>query len=134
MGEFGGAFSFSGGAMDPVFIDDGYNRDGHVAAQPGLHGALTFRYRPALPEERFQYALTKDRDGDGKAYVRRMALLLAKHLQEWDAARGPDQSPVPITAEALTRLHPNVLNGVLDQVLGYTAADARADEKNSPTG
>lgn len=107
--------------MDPLFLDDGCTRDGHVAAEPGLHGSLGFRFRPALAEERYHFA--RQQDADGKSYARRAAALVSRHVLEWDA-------PAPLTPDRIGRLHPNVLNKVLDQVLGYTAADPVADAKN----
>lgn len=114
--------------MESAFIDDGMTREGRVAGEPGLHAGLTFSFRPALPEERYQFARATDLDG--KAYVKRVAGVLDRHVIEWDAKDGKGQT-VAKSAENIARLHPNILGKALDQVLGYTAAEAAADAKNS---
>lgn len=112
--------------MDSLFIDDGYQKDGQVAAEPGLHGALAFRFRPALLEERLEFA----RDGTaGRAYAKKAAALLDKHVIDWEAKDGKGQT-VQKSADAFLRLHPNVFNKMVDQVLGYTAADQAEAAKN----
>ncbi len=100
--------------MESCFIDDGMTREGRVAAEPGLHGQLTFSFRPALPEERYQFA--RGADLDGKAYTKRVATLLDRHVVEWDAKDGKGQG-VTKNADNIGRLHPNVLNKALYQVL-----------------
>ena len=112
--------------MDAVFIDDGMTREGYVAAAPRLHGAVTFTFRPALPEALFSFA--KAFDDSGKAYTDRLCQLLEKHLVEWDAKRG--EQAVPAKAENLRRLHPTILTKMREQILGYTAAEQESDEKN----
>jgi hypothetical protein len=113
--------------MDPVFIDDGYTKDGHVAAKPGLHGALSFTFRPALPEERLQFAQAKDQDG--RAYGKRAAQALDRHIIGWDAADGRG-NPVEKNQHNLLRLHPTLFVALLEQVMGYEPAEAAADAKN----
>jgi hypothetical protein len=107
--------------MDSVFIDDGQTREGFVAAKAGLHGELKFQFRPALAEERFQFA--RENDADGRAYARRAAKLLEKHVTGWS-------SQVALKLDHLLKLHPDVLNAMLDQVLGYSPAMEAADAKN----
>jgi hypothetical protein len=115
---------------DSVFIDDGQVKEFRVAGVPGLHGTLSGRYRPVLPEERLEFANVTD--ADGRAYARRAAACMADKILDWDAkAKG---GPVPKSAEALLKLHPSLFVRLLDQVLGYKAADAAAAAKNSPTG
>lgn len=113
--------------MDSVFIDDGYTRQGYIAAAPRLHGALRCTYRPALPEERFEFV--RQQDPDARAYCRRMAAWLDKHVLGWDAKNSKGES-VAKGPEAFLRLHPEVLNKLYEQVMGYSAGDAEADEKN----
>ena len=109
-------------------MDDGYNRDGYVAAAPGRYDALAFKYRPALPDERWLFV--RQQDNDGRAYAKRAAAMLDAHVLEWDAKDSKDQ-PVAKSAAAMLKLHPELFNAMVDQVMGYTAADVAADQKNS---
>lgn len=113
-------------SADPVFIDDGMTREGGVRSAPGLHGAVSFQFRPALAEERFDFL--KGDDKDGPAYVERAGKLLARHVLDWDQGR-PCREPA-----TYRRLHPSILNQMLDQVLGYAAGEQAEAEKNSSAG
>lgn len=115
--------------MNQTFIDDGYTRDGRVNPVPGLHAGLVFTFRPALPEARHAFQLKRDRAqtaGDEGAYTANVADTVAGHVASWVAPeKFREVSPANVR-----RLHPAVLAAVLDQVLGYEAPDALADQKN----
>ena len=113
--------------MDSVFIEDGYSREVTIPEAPGLYPALSVRYRPALAAERYDYL--RAQDVNGREQAARVARLLKRHLESWDARRR-DGTAVEVSEEALARLQPQLLARLLDIVLGYAAAEETADAKN----
>lgn len=103
------------------FVEDGQSRDGYLPESPRIHGALRFRYRPALAEERFQFLKAKDYSGEDE--VKRIAKLINSHLESWDA-------PLEKNEANIRKLHPNLLTRLLDVVMGYTAPEEANDAKN----
>lgn len=113
--------------MSSHFIDDGFSVSSTIPAKPGLHPALTVKYRPALADERFEHFTAKD--VNGKAQLDRVAKVIARYVESWDAVnRQGDVAPV--SPETVRRLHPALLSALLDLVLGYTPAEEQADAKN----
>lgn len=113
--------------MDLCFIEDGYSRETTIPAVPGLHPALSVRFRPALAEVRFEYLRANDLNA--KEQVARVAKVLKAHLESWDAKKR-DGGTADITEALLARLHPALLQRLLDLVLGYSPADQATDAKN----
>jgi len=103
------------------YFDDGYTRDGFVAAVPRLHGALRFRYRPTLVEQRgeLREAVAKL---DSPGCTRHVAAFLASQLVAWDLVDRRRQ-PVAVAADTLLRIHPELLIKVQNIVLGYVPSD-----------
>ena len=112
---------------DLCFIEDGYSRQATILAAPGLHPALSFRFRPALAAVRMDNMAARDLNGTEQAL--RTGKILEAHIESWDA-KLRDGSAAPIKAQQLTRLQPALFAKVLDVVLGYAPADEAADAKN----
>lgn len=110
----------------PVFINDGYEKDGEVAPFGDFPG-LKYRYRPALARAVADY-FAADKASGPKAEAAAVALL-GKHVVSWDA---PDDSGVPaaVTPELLKKLPYRALHRMLDTVCGYGPDEQAADEKN----
>jgi len=118
-----------------LFIDDGYNLPGYLKPEPGLHPELVFSYRPCLHEERAAYwdwesrheSLQLDADRataaglksfavDPLAKTRKRAELVHTHLVSWEAG-------VPLSAEWIRKLHPNLLDRLVRVILGVDPPD-----------
>lgn len=110
------------------FINDGYAVTATINARPGLHGALSFTYRPATLEEReTEYS---GRGGSSKSAIQSMARLLSRKIQSWSL------EGVEITAVNLARLKPALFDRLFAIVVGVMAddagqrVDAEAEAKN----
>jgi hypothetical protein len=103
------------------YIHDGYTQEGYIADVPRLHGALRFAYRPSLVEERSQLADLAARVRS-QAYDRYLATFIADKLVSWDLqdCNGAD---VPIAAESILRLQPELFGKLHGVVLGRQASD-----------
>ncbi len=102
------------------YFHDGYSQDGYVAAVPLVHGALRFTYRPAMVEERSQLT-DAARRLKSHLYDRHAATFTAQKIVAWDLTdRGRD---VPISAEALLRLQPDLFVKLHRIVAGWLASD-----------
>ena len=100
----------------PSYIHDGYNETAFIRGVPHLYGDVRFTFRPMLAEDRAEFV---ERGSKLKArdQTRRSAELIEHHVLEWNVER-LDGKPVPITAEAILRLHPNLFNRILWVVTG----------------
>lgn len=112
---------------EEFFIEDGYNREERISAEPGLHPALWIKYRPALMEQRF--ALGRARDHGPEEQAKITATIISKHLLDWNATKGGvkcDTKP-----ETIRKLQPTLQSKILDIVLGYAGSVEEAgDVKN----
>lgn len=110
------------------FIEDGYTLEGSIPEKPGVHSALRFKYRPVLAEERSTFRRAALSDQDVANYGKRMVDLIAKHLIEWDAllAGGCEAA---VTRPLVAKLHPDLVDGIFDIIMGYVRQEA-ADVKN----
>lgn len=109
-----------------VLIHDGYTLDGRIPAF-GHHPEVSFRYRPALPEQVYEY--TNAPKKTGKEELKAVVDLLLKHLVSWDV-RDQAGETVPVTADNLKRIPHRVQQKMVDYVTGYAAEEAAADAKN----
>ncbi len=101
---------------EEFFINDGYTITATINARPGLHGALTFTYRPATLEEReTEYS---SRGNTARAAVGSMTRLMAGKIQSWSL------EGVEITAGNLVRLKPSLFDRVFAIVVGLAADDS----------
>jgi hypothetical protein len=103
------------------YFHDGYTQDGFIVAVPLMHGSLRFTYRPALVEERSQLseAATRLRAHIYDGHVARFA---AQKIVVWDLVDAHLRE-VPISAEALLRLQPELFVKLHRIVLGWTPSD-----------
>jgi len=113
------------------FISDGYTQQGYIAQVTGLHGALSFEFRPILAEERAVYYSPKTQALPADQQEKAACKLLAAKLASWtlvDAAG----ACVPINAENVSRVRP-ALQGKLWRIvagLDPTESTEEADLKN----
>lgn len=87
------------------FIPDGYTYNGHVSAEPRLHPALSFRYRPIMQLDRMKALI-----GESQNLITRenkIADLLSRHILEWDL-KDPSGGVVERTSENMLRVHPTL--------------------------
>jgi hypothetical protein len=109
-----------------ILIRDSFTLTATVPAKRG-RPALTFVFRPALPERVYDY-LAAPRDS-GKKRLRAVTDLLLEHLRSWDATLDTDDT-VPITRESLARVPHETLEFMVNHVTGYGDEEAAADAGN----
>lgn len=102
-------------------IRDGQTIWGFIKAQPRLHAALLFRYRPFLPEtvELTERAL---RDEEPDKATQFLAAQLSQHLVEWDASDLEGEGAA-LNFESLRCLRYPVLSQLHRIVAGLKASD-----------
>lgn len=102
-------------------IPDGYTEEGYVAEVPRLHGALRFRFRPMLPEERdaIDYAIKDKSPGQSHAMYRKA---LATRIQSW-SEKDKDGNDVTVAESAIRNLRPALYDKLYNIVAGYRASD-----------
>lgn len=71
--------------MRSDYINDGYTEEGFIAAVPGLHGELRFKYRPFLVEEEFVLSTAAEKMDPAKGH-RAYVSAIAARLVEWSLA------------------------------------------------
>lgn len=103
-------------------INDGYTEAGYIRAEEGLHGALSFRYRPMLAEQRdaVDEELIRKKAREGSQLL---AAALHKHLVDWDLANAAGTT-APISLENIRRLRPALFDKLYHIVSGRKASDA----------
>lgn len=113
-----------------ALIEDGYSVETTIARVPGLYPAVRVRFRPALAEERDEWLLKGQRDFAGRDRTARAADIVARHLEQWDV-RTRAGGEVRPDAATVRKLHPSLLQKLLDLVLGYEPIQEAGDAKNS---
>lgn len=118
-------------SAESLFIDDGYNVSGCLKGEPKLHPPLRFTYRPCLAAERqawWDFEERQDRapNPDPAVKSRRKIEIMAAHIVSWEAC---DRSgrPMPVDAQALARLHPNLHDRLFNVILGVVPPDDAPD-------
>ncbi len=114
--------------MPSASIGDGFDFKGHVDPMPRLWDRVSFQYRPALPDEVFEYR-GADRT-TGKQALAHMVGLLISHVQSWDA-KDRAGNLIPLTSNAMGKVHPRILDTMANYVVGWVSPDAEDGEKNS---
>ena len=104
-----------------TYLHDGYTRPGYIAPEPDLHGELRFVFRPGVVEERGQLVDAAQRMASD-AYDRHLAVYLAEKLVRWELVDEQGQE-VPVTADHILRLHPELFIALEQIVLGWIASD-----------
>ncbi len=112
-----------------ALIEDGMSHTATIPRVAGLHPSVKFRFRPALSDERHGFLIGTDLDG--KARAKRICGILKRHLESWDVKLRTGQDVSPKDESILLKLHPTIQAKMLDYVLGYSAIEEAADEKNS---
>lgn len=112
--------------MPAQLIFDGYTWDHVIPARRGWP-AVTFRYRPALPEAVYDYLAAPSLTG--KQRLDAAVKLLAAHVVSWDLTDAKGES-TPVTPENLRRVPYPVIQGFLDAVTSYGPEQQAADLGN----
>jgi hypothetical protein len=109
----------------PAFINDGYTQTANIDEKPGVHEAVTIKFRPLTATERIVHF-----DGDEKkspaARAEKHAKMLASHIVEWDIC--DDGKSVEINAANVGRLTFDLFFRLVDIV---AVAEMGDDAKNS---
>ena len=114
------------------FIEDGYTEDGYLAAEKGLHGDLSFKFRPLLPEQRDAIDEVTLKQGASKG-VKAICGALADRVQSWDVkdSKGGD---VPIKPESFGKLRPRLFDKLWAVVAGRYPSDVKPDATKEEAG
>jgi hypothetical protein len=107
------------------YIPDGYTERGHIDAAEGLHGPLSFSFRPMLPEERdaVDEVLATRPAREGAQLV---AAAVTHALVEWDL-RDEHGCPVAVGLDYVRRLRPALLDKLFAVICGRTPSDTPPD-------
>lgn len=110
---------------ETFIIEDGYTEDGYIAAVPGLHPALRFRFRPMLPEEReaISDVIRQKPIAQGNKL---MCEALAARIKSWSATNNKGE-PLEITPSNVAKLRPKLQGSVYSIIAGYQASDLDPD-------
>jgi hypothetical protein len=109
-------------ALGFVPADDGYTEEARINERPGLHPALTFRFRRMTSED-FADFLQQASKLDERQITRLMGAHLAGRLKSWDL-KGPDGQVFAITADNVRRLVRTLFVRLWSCVAGMEAPDA----------
>jgi hypothetical protein len=125
-------------ALGVCVIDDGYTL---TATLTGAKGTLGIKYRPALPEEVYQYRTDLTKAADGVAVLHAKAVFLSAHLDDLTGVvKRTPAGLVPI------KYHPRIIledagyrralgaeyiDDAVNAVSQYTPGEWEEDAKNS---
>lgn len=109
--------------------NDGYTEQGYIAARPGLHPAVRFRYRPSTQEEwaALQTEIAGAKKGQGVALNARY---IARKLVAWDL-KDDKGDLVPRSATQVARLKPALFEVLYGIVIGMIPSDRDPDEQKT---
>ncbi|RCS43936.1 hypothetical protein DTL42_18290 [Bremerella cremea] len=97
------------------FIDDGYTQSGHIQASAGLHGAVSFQFRPMLYEQRQRIAeMLRAAANDEATQV--MVAAICQQVLSWNLPR--ELKPANVR-----RLRPKLLDRIYLIVAGHEPSD-----------
>lgn len=113
----------SNGTPLPAFIDDGYERPFCVAPVAGLHSGLTGTFRPARHAVRLDLLRKEPTWKDGDEESQYVSRLIVRHVKSWAGRANVD-------LDGAERLHADIRNKLLAQILGSAAPELEADAKN----
>ncbi len=105
-----------------AYLTDGYTRAGYVAERKHLHPAVRFTYRPMLRQNRSVVFKRIRDDSNPRALDVVYARTIAGQIVAWDLAL-PDGAPVPLAAEHILRLEPNLFEKLFNIVTGICVTD-----------
>lgn len=128
--------------MAATLIDDGYTRDGYIAAatpEPNgerLHGDVTFKYRVATKRDLIRHeaavkkALTDDTDAEAKLKAEEIACqFVVDRVSEWDVTTSKGQA-AKVSVDNLLRIHPLIFSSLYSMVRGWKTSDPRPKVDN----
>lgn len=116
---------------------DGYTLTGQCTDES--RPTLTFTYRPASPEQVWDYRELVIASKGGAQRMQHVADFLGRHLLTWDLMQlgaGGEPVPLPFTPAALNRpdvrlaIAAGYFDTMVNFVCGYTQGEWRQDEKN----
>jgi hypothetical protein len=102
--------------------DDGYTEPGYIAAIPGLHGPLQFKFRPTLVADQPRWARGSESNVSDAVWDQQCAGLMAERIVSWSLV-SPKGEPVPICASSLLRLKPKIFTKLFGILLGVNPSD-----------
>lgn len=111
----------------PSYIPDGYTENAFLRAVPHIHDDVRFAFRPMLPEERADF-IERGARLKAKEQTRRAAEVIEHHVHIWDIY-DENEKIVPLTADKILRLHPNLFNRLLWVVTGTEPWDEEPEQK-----
>jgi hypothetical protein len=109
--------------MSDFVIEDGYSEEAFIAPEPGLHGPLTFTFRPLLAHRRD--AVSRN---EGEAFANAAAKEMAKQIKSWSAT-GADGKALAVSESHIKSAKPRLFDKLWLIVAGYKGSDA----KEAPT-
>jgi hypothetical protein len=120
-----------------MLIEDGYTEERTIPAR-GTMPALTFSYRPALPQQAYRYYRAQGLATSGDELLALVVGLICQHLVSWNVTRrvanSDEREPVPVDQQSLQRALPRINQRLLDQmassILGYGVDQQAADLGN----
>ncbi|MFN9110311.1 MAG: hypothetical protein ACK5XN_09605 [Bacteroidota bacterium] len=111
------------------FIRDGVSQDGFIAEVDGLHGSISFKYRPMLGQhaELYADAIEKAVTADPEKGYLKMVDVVAEYLQEWD-------QPAELNKENVRRLKQRLMIRIYRIIRGDNKSDDRPGLDLASTG
>lgn len=108
------------------YIADGYTEDGLINAIPNMHGPVRFQYRVMLSDKIRELIHAWDMISAAER-TRRTHAVIIKQVVSWDLVKEDpktgEETPLPITAESLTRLKRNIVERLFNIVMQLETTD-----------
>jgi hypothetical protein len=99
-----------------LFIEDGQTEPGYIAAEERLYPELRFTYRPMRKEDRDVFKVGTMALGPSESVAKTVEELVNR-MPSWEAK-------VPVSAERIRKLRPQLLDKLIAIVWGYLPPDA----------
>lgn len=112
---------------DYLIVDDGYTRDGYIAAIEGLHGEIAFSFRPLTRDERDAVNVRIGKKAKGETTTDVMANVICRQVKDWSIA-----DVVALEPGVVKRMHPALVDKLYLIVAGSIASDLRPDDTDWP--
>ncbi|QDU75433.1 hypothetical protein Pan97_24650 [Bremerella volcania] len=108
-----------------LFNDDGYTHEACITAEPGIHDALTFTYRPMTQEECDLVSQAIARQTSGASATRLLAQTIAVHVTSWSMPR-------EISTDEIKQLVPSLFDKLYATIAGKRPSDPLPDTGQVP--
>lgn len=112
---------------DYLIVDDGYTRDGFIAAIEELHGEIEFSFRPLTRDERDAVNNRMNKKAKGETTTGVMAQVICRQVKEWSIGDVVDLEP-----GVVKRMHPALLDKLYLIVAGSVPSDPKPDSSDWP--